>query len=145
ASPVPRDRVPGDLMTVDPRLSGLGATGQLFLPPPSERWLDSLATLPRWSVGGFPLERWRTAPQPPPTPRLPGTRVRVDRARLEYRPNPLILFRLLWQADVALEGRLVLLVDAAGRWAEPASIPPGLPSPAPGARGQVYGLQRLLQ
>src|SRR5690554_1050243 len=145
ASSVPPDRGRRELATAAPEPPHRGATGQFFVPPPSEGWLDALAALPRWSVGGFPLEGWRIPPKPPPTPLLPGVRVRINRIQLEYRQNPLFLFRLLWRADLALEDRLVLMVDGDGQWVEPASLRPGLPSPAPGARGQVYGLQRLLQ
>lgn len=125
---------------------GRALTFQFFLPPPSEGWLAALDGLPRWAAGRLPLDRWPLPPYPPAAPVLPGVRVRLDEARLEYRQNPLLVFRLVWRADVALEQRLVLMVDAEGQWVEPARLPPGaLPSPAPGARGQAYGLRRLFE
>lgn len=122
------------------------AACQFFVPPPSERWLAAVDELPRWALGRLPLGRWPVPPSPPPAPALPGVRVRLDGARLEYRQTPLFVFRLLWRADVALEQRLVLMVDAEGQWVEPARLPlTMLPSPAPGARGQSYALKRLFE
>ncbi|BAS27688.1 hypothetical protein LIP_1845 [Limnochorda pilosa] len=139
--------MPFDPGPTDAAAGGTGTTCQLFVPPPSERWLETLADLPRWTAGRLPLQAWRVPPFPPPAPRLPGVRVRLDRIRLEYRENPLFVFRLRWRADLAREETLVLMADAEGQWVEPAVPVPAAagPSPAPGARGQTYGLHRLLE
>lgn len=117
---------------------------QFFLPPPSEDWLAALHGLPRWTVGRLPLDPWPHPPYPPPGPRLARIRLRLDEARVEYRQNLLAAWRVLWRSDVVEEQRLLVLADAEGHWVEPSRLPAGaLPSPAPGARGQGYGLRQL--